>query len=82
MVGAVIEGLLFDKFGNRNFNSLIEKAKAVKLLNANEAIVIDSIRNTRNKIHANKYNEDIAGRKEALQLSAAYDRLLKKNWGT
>lgn len=80
MVGAVLEGLLFNEFGNKHFKKLVELANQSNLVNALEADLINKIRETRNLIHACKHNEPIAGRGLALDLSVAYDRLLKRVW--
>lgn len=80
MVGGVLEGLLYDRFGDLTFNKLIEKARKSKILSQDEAALIDEVRSARNKIHANKHREKIVNRKMALELSTAYDRLVKMNW--
>ncbi|HCS63745.1 MAG TPA: hypothetical protein DIW64_06425 [Cellvibrio sp.] len=80
MVGGVLEGLLYDKFGNFNFSTLIEKARTAKIISEVEATLIDEVRSARNRIHANKHRESIIDRKMALELSVAYDRLIQRNW--
>jgi hypothetical protein len=80
MVGGVIEGLLYDRFGNFNFGKLIEKASTFKMISEHEASLIDEVRSARNKIHANRHAEDIINRKMALEVSVIYDRLIKRNW--
>lgn len=80
MVGGVLEGLLYNQFGNKKFQTLINEANDKDLITDEEATLIDRVRIARNKIHACKYNEIIADRKTALELSTAYDRLVKRDW--
>lgn len=80
MVGGVLEGLLYDQFSIENFKKLIEIASDRKILSAEEASLINEIRLARNKIHANRYKESVVERKTALELSVAYDRLIKRAW--
>ena len=80
MVGGVLEGLLYNEFGSKTFKTLIEDATSKKLISDDEAELIDNIRIARNKIHACKHEEIITDRKTALELSTAYDRLIKRNW--
>ena len=80
MVGSVLEGLLFNEFGNRKFSELIRCAKNRDLITEQEANLINNVRETRNQIHANRHNEIIVGRKTALEISTAYDKLIKRHW--
>jgi len=80
MVGGVLEGLLYNEFERKTFKELIEAAAGKKLISDDEAKLIDNIRITRNRIHACKHEEVITDRKTALELSTAYDRLIKRNW--
>lgn len=80
MVGGVLEGLLYDKFGNFNFSKLIEMARESQIILEEEAALIEEVRSARNKIHANRHDENIVDRRMALELSTAYDRLIKRNW--
>lgn len=80
MVGGVLEGLLFNQFGQATFSDLIKKALKTNLISAEEAALINNVRTARNKIHASMHGEKIADRKVALELSTAYERLIKRNW--
>ena len=82
MVGAVLEGLLFNKFGNKTFSELIEKSTKEKLIGNDEGKLFDEIRATRNRIHASRHMEPYSDRKTAIELSVVYERLLKRNWNS
>jgi len=82
MVGAVVEGLLFDKFGNKTFGKLIEEADREGIIEPDEVTLFNEVRNLRNRVHANRCNEAFADRKIAMQLSVTYERLLKRQWET
>lgn len=80
MVGGVLEGLLYHQYGNYKFEKLISLAAEEKIISQQESNLINEIRLARNKIHASRFEESIINRKMALELSIAYDKLLKRNW--
>lgn len=80
MVGGVLEGLLHNRFGNLAFSKLINEARKSNILSEEEVSLMDEVRLARNKIHANRHQERITNRRMALELSTAYDRLIKMNW--
>jgi hypothetical protein len=44
MVGGVMEGLLYNEFGNFGFKELIEKAREARIILDDEACLIDEVR--------------------------------------
>lgn len=80
MVGAVLEGLLYDQFGNKTFAELITKAKETNIIKESEATLFNEVRKTRNRVHASKFEQPFTDRSTALELNVAYDRLLKRRW--
>ena len=80
MVGAVLEGLLYAQFGNKKFAELIARAKDNNIIETSEADLFDEVRETRNRVHASKFEQPFTDRSTALELSVAYDRLLKRIW--
>lgn len=80
MVGGVLEGLLYHQFGDLKFYELTKKAEKFKIITKEEAALIHEIREARNKIHANNHEKEIVNRRMALDLSTAYDRLIKREW--
>ena len=80
MVGAVVEGLLYNVFGKHDFFGLIDKAKEADIITQTERLLFDEVRQMRNRIHASRYREPFADRSIAMELSVTYDRLLKRNW--
>lgn len=80
MVGAIVEGILYDKLEYKNFNKLISTARAIGIITDAEVGQMDEVRRLRNRIHPNKYSEPFANRKIAMELSVTYNRLIKRNW--
>jgi len=80
MVGSVVEGLLYNQLGDKNFFNLITAAHEGGIITDEEFTLMDNIRKTRNKIHAGKHEESIANRTTALELSTVYDKFIKRNW--
>ena len=80
MVGGVLEGLLFARFGNLNFAVLIDRALEEELITETESVLFHEVRSIRNRIHASRCDEPSADRKIALELSVSYDRLIKRRW--
>lgn len=80
MVGGVLEGLLYNEFGDYRFKDLIRKANKRGFITSEEGLLIDDVRLARNRIHASQHNEAIINRQAALELSTAYDRLIKRDW--
>ena len=80
MVGGVLEGLLFNEFGNERFIKLISLAEESELISGEEVKLIDDARQFRNRIHASKHNEGITDRKVVLDLSTTYGRMIKRRW--
>jgi hypothetical protein len=82
MVGAVVEGLLFNQFNKDNFSQLINLAGESEILDVEEVAVIHEVRKLRNRVHASKHEEAFADRKIAMELNVIYERLLKRQWQT
>jgi hypothetical protein len=80
MVGAVVEGLLFNQFNKDNFCELINLAGENGILDTNEVTVIHEVRALRNRVHASKHEQAFADRKIAMELNIIYERLLKRQW--
>lgn len=80
MVGAVIEGLLFNKLNKDVFQKLINLAGETNILNKEEVYVIHEVRQLRNLVHASKHDQPFADRKIAMELNVIYERLLKRKW--
>jgi hypothetical protein len=80
MVGAVVEGLLFNQFNKDNFCELITLAGENGILDTNEVTVIHEVRALRNRVHASKHEQAFADRKIAMELNVIYERLLKRQW--
>jgi hypothetical protein len=80
MVGAVVEGLLFNQFNKDNFCELINLAGENGILDTNEVTVIHEVRALRNRVHASKHEQAFADRKIAMELNVIYERLLKRQW--
>ncbi|TCK06126.1 hypothetical protein [Marinobacterium mangrovicola] len=91
MAGAVIEGLLTVRFygdngPNRNrdgkvdFYRLIKRAGESGLLSEGECENVDSVREARNTVHADRYESPFVDRKLAMDTYLVYDRLLKRRW--
>ncbi|MBB3060101.1 hypothetical protein [Microbulbifer rhizosphaerae] len=80
MVGAVLEGLLFNQFGDKSFAVLIRDAIDRNLIDNQEAALFQEVRATRNRVHAAKHMEPFSNRKIAMELNVIYERLLKRSW--
>jgi hypothetical protein len=80
MVGAVVEGLLFNQFNKDNFSQLIKLAGESAILDTSEVTVIHEVRKLRNRVHASKHEQPFADRKIAMELNVIYERLLKRQW--
>jgi hypothetical protein len=80
MVAAVIEGLLYNLFGNTSLNQLIAQAKNKTIITDEEAELFKKSKDLRNLVHANRHDQDFAERSAALELSVSYDKLLKMDW--
>ena len=80
MVSGVIEGLLYYKFHCQHFVELLELAKYDNIISNEEASLLYNAHQCCHKIQAYKCRETIPDRKQAIELSALYDRLLKNKW--
>jgi hypothetical protein len=80
MVGAVVEGILFNQFGDKNFFKLITLADENGIIESSEVQLFDQVREMRNRVHASRHDEPFADRKIAMELSVTYERLLKRKW--
>jgi hypothetical protein len=80
MVGAVVEGLLFNQFNKDNFSQLIKLAGESAILDLNDVAVITEVKALRNRIHASKHEQVFADRNIAMELNIIYERLLKRQW--
>jgi hypothetical protein len=78
MCGAVFEGLLFAKLGNKNFCSLIDLALANDLIDQNGAVIMHKARVLRNLIHANRYCKPFVERVDAIEMRTLLDKLIVK----
>ncbi|WP_027858751.1 hypothetical protein [Marinobacterium jannaschii] len=81
MAGAVIEGLLMNQFGrNKRFKQLIDLSVEEKVISAEDLISLHEVREARNRVHADRFQDPFVGRKLAMDVYVIYDRLLKRRW--
>ena len=77
---AVVEGVLFDQFGDKQFAELISRAGSDGVIEEAEIELFNRVRALRNRIHASKHDQPFADLKIAMDLSVTYERLLKRVW--
>ncbi len=80
MVGAILEGLLIAHFDFKGFAKLISKAQKAEIITLEERVIFDEVRDMRNRVHPDRYEEQFADREIALELSVIYDKMLKRIW--
>lgn len=81
MAGAVIEGLLVDRFGkNKKFHRLIELASEKGIFTDCDMESLNEVRAARNRVHAERFKEEFVGRSLAMDVHVIYDRLVKHRW--
>ena len=80
MVGSVVEGVLFNKFGKGSFHDLIGKAHESGIIDDAETNIFYEVRELRNNIHAAKFKKKFADRGVAMEVGVTYDKLLKRQW--
>ncbi|WP_290697452.1 hypothetical protein [Amphritea sp.] len=81
MAGAVIEGLLVGRFGNnKNFKTLIQLANEAGVLGVDDLESIQEVREARNRVHAERFDEPFIERLLAMDVYVIFDRLLKRRW--
>ena len=81
MAGAVIEGLLVDRFGNnKNFKTLIQSANKAGVLDVGDLENLQEVREARNRVHAERFDEPFIERLLAMDVYVIYDRLVKRRW--
>ncbi|PWQ93125.1 DUF4145 domain-containing protein [Leucothrix arctica] len=67
MCGAIFEGILFSKIAeNKPFNFLIKEASRLKIIRADEADIMNKVREYRNLVHANKFDKAYVSREDAM----------------
>ncbi|MFK5891778.1 MAG: hypothetical protein QM504_00995 [Pseudomonadota bacterium] len=86
MCGAVFEGLLFDRIGSskvKDFNPLIIKAAAEKLIATNEQSLMDKVREYRNVIHLNNKEDSYVSRADVMDTRKVLDTIIQRfSYGT
>jgi len=79
MCGALFEGILFFKSGaNQSFNDLILSAATKGTIDSQTRAIMDSVRQYRNLVHANRYAELYVSRADAMDTRITLDRLLRE----
>ena len=78
MCGGIFEGLLIGSGCTKwNFDDKITEARGKGIIDVRQEQIINSTREARNKIHANKCNDPYILRKEAFDIMATMDQLIK-----
>lgn len=81
MCGGVFEGMLYallqPSTNNHTFSKMLNLAKESGILTDNQFVIMDSIRELRNLVHGNKYNSSYITRKEAMDIRATLDQIIK-----
>ncbi|MBY4678889.1 DUF4145 domain-containing protein [Marinobacterium arenosum] len=80
MAGAVIEGLLSVQYHKRKFHQLIDSAQDSGLLSERDAQRVHDVREARNTIHADRYQDPFVDRCLAMDIFQIYDQLIKRHW--
>lgn len=79
MCGAIFEGMLFAKLGQGiTFYSLINAARQINLIDADEESIMTQVRLYRNLVHAKKHSEPYVSRVYAMDARTTLDKLIKK----
>ncbi|OOR20552.1 DUF4145 domain-containing protein [Bacillus cereus] len=80
MCGAVFEGMLYDKLGypsKNNFNNMINVANDRNIISEHQKNIIDKVRESRNRVHCNKFDLPYVSRTDAMDMKSLLDRLIK-----
>ncbi|WP_374989663.1 DUF4145 domain-containing protein (plasmid) [Priestia megaterium] len=81
MCGAVFEGMLYGKLErpttNNTFHEMITTCKNRGFLNNHQANIMSKVKGLRNLVHANKYNIPYVERRDAMDIRATLDQLIK-----
>ena len=79
MCGALFEGILFFRIGaNQSFNDLIQTAATNGTIDAQTRAIMDTVRQYRNLVHANRHAQHYVSRADAMDTKIALDRLLRE----
>lgn len=82
MCGAVFEGMLYAKLnmpkGTDFFNMINEAYKDKKIINSQQKKVMDTVRISRNLVHANRFKTDYITRKKAMDIMTTINKLIKQ----
>jgi hypothetical protein len=82
MAGAVYEGLLLWKVGERaesdRISDLIKQAAAENVITEHERRILCVAKENRHLVHAGRYHEPWVGRAGAMDMRAVMDRLIRK----
>ncbi|MBF0509223.1 MAG: hypothetical protein HQK57_09905 [Deltaproteobacteria bacterium] len=85
MCGAIFQGILFTKlseslsFARLPFQKLIEKAIDLGIIDTHTADVMEVVRNFRNVVHANKFEEPCINRADAMDIKLIMDKLIRES---
>ncbi|TXR94743.1 DUF4145 domain-containing protein [Bacillus sp. SH7-1] len=81
MCGGVFEGMLYGLLqpstNNHTFSKMLNLAKESGILTNNQFAIMDRIRELRNLVHGNKYNSSYISRREAMDIRATLDQIIK-----
>ncbi|MEW8437707.1 MAG: hypothetical protein AB2689_06075 [Candidatus Thiodiazotropha taylori] len=80
MAISVVEGILFNIFGNKKLVDLINEANSYTIIDNVEKDLLHNARQVRNRIHAGQFKEPLADRCFSTDLYVLYDQLVKKDW--
>lgn len=80
MCGALFEGVLYFKLGlnNKAFNELISSAKSVGIIDSQEELIMNMVRQYRNLVHSNRHTTQYVSRVDAMDIKITLDKLLLK----
>ncbi|MNP50482.1 hypothetical protein D3C76_1447490 [compost metagenome] len=79
MCAAIFEGLLYWKYKTKeSLYSLTENAYAENVIDLHTKLIIDNVRNSRNLVHTNNYNDDYISRCKAMDIRTTMDKLIKE----
>ncbi len=81
MCGAVFEGMLYAKLSpaasNNTFSLMIIDAHSKGVINDKQRDIMNIVRISRNLVHANKIRDPYISRKNAMEIRATLDKLIK-----
>ena len=80
MCGAIFEGILHHKLGaNDTFATLIANAASANHIDSNTQSVMNTVRDYRNLIHANRHTSPYVTRADAMDARTTLDKLIRQS---